>query len=83
MTYTAPFLQSLRPGTHRVGVDGGKMTDIASVRFYFAEDGRVTVSGYRLNPKAGWRNTSFMITEGCAADAAKYQVEEVTHEGSR
>ena len=77
MTYTASYLQSIRPGTHRIRADGGKATDIASVSFYVGGDGRVTISGYRVNPRPGWRNTTFMITEGCAADAARYQVEEI------
>ena len=47
--YTAAFLQSIRPGTHRIGVDGSTATDIANVDFYFGEDGRLTASGYRLS----------------------------------
>ena len=77
MTHTATSLHSIRAGTHRISVDGGPATDIASVSFYVGGDGRVTVSGYRVNPVPGWRNTSFMITEGCAEDAKKYRIEEV------
>ena len=79
MTYTAAFLQSIRPNTHRIGVDGGPATDIANVNFYFGEDGRTTISGYRLSERPGWRQTTFMITEGCAEDARRYRVEEVSN----
>ena len=77
MTYTAAYLQSLRPGTHRIAVDGSTATDIANVSFYIREDGRLTASGYRLSERPGWRNTSFLITEGDAMDAKKYRIEEV------